>query len=54
MMVFMLVSSLVMGGSADLGAAASALAQSKAAAGFELVLYTKTGWVTDNRLITLG
>jgi hypothetical protein len=28
------------------------LAKSKAAAGFELVLYTKTGWVTVNRLIT--
>jgi molybdopterin-containing oxidoreductase family iron-sulfur binding subunit len=29
------------GGSADFSAAASALAKSKAAAGFELVLYTK-------------
>ncbi|WP_339918962.1 TAT-variant-translocated molybdopterin oxidoreductase [uncultured Flavobacterium sp.] len=33
----------VSGGSADFSAAASALAKSKAAAGFELVLYTKTG-----------
>jgi molybdopterin-containing oxidoreductase family iron-sulfur binding subunit len=41
------------GGSADFSAAASALAKSKAAAGFELVLYTKQGWVTVNRLITL-
>jgi molybdopterin-containing oxidoreductase family iron-sulfur binding subunit len=40
------------GGSADFSAA-SALAKSKAAAGFELVLYTKTGWVMVNRLITL-
>ena len=33
----------VSGGSADFSAAASALAKSKVAAGFELVLYTKTG-----------
>jgi MoCo/4Fe-4S cofactor protein with predicted Tat translocation signal len=33
----------VSGGSADFSAAASALAKSKATAGFELVLYTKTG-----------
>jgi molybdopterin-containing oxidoreductase family iron-sulfur binding subunit len=30
------------------------LSQSKAAAGFELVLYTKQEWVTVNRLIILG
>lgn len=37
------VSQSLSGGSADYSAAANALAQSKAAAGFELVLYTKTG-----------
>ncbi|SDX80391.1 TAT-variant-translocated molybdopterin oxidoreductase [Flavobacterium degerlachei] len=37
------VSQSLFGGSADYTSAANALAQSKAAAGFELVLYTKTG-----------
>ena len=41
--VYVGVAQSVSGGSADFSAAASALAKSKAAAGFELVLYTKTG-----------
>jgi len=41
--VFVGAAQSVSGGSADFSAAASALAKSKAVAGFELVLYTKTG-----------
>jgi molybdopterin-containing oxidoreductase family iron-sulfur binding subunit len=41
--IFVGAPSSVSGGTADYGSAASTLAQSKASAGFELVLYTKTG-----------
>ena len=41
--VYVGVSQSLSGGSADYSAAANALAKSKAVAGFELVLYTKTG-----------
>jgi MoCo/4Fe-4S cofactor protein with predicted Tat translocation signal len=41
--IFVGVPSSISGGTADYASAASTLAQSKASAGFELVLYTKTG-----------
>lgn len=41
--IFVETPSSVSGGTADYGSAASTLAQSKGSAGFELILYTKTG-----------
>jgi molybdopterin-containing oxidoreductase family iron-sulfur binding subunit len=51
--VYVGVSQALSAGSVDYSAA-STLSRSKAAAGFELVLYTKTGMETVNRLIILG
>jgi hypothetical protein len=52
--VYVGASQALSAGSVDYSAAASTLSRSKAAAGFELVLYTKQVWETVNRLIILG